>query len=72
MTPSTENDYKQYIYKLETDFDFELWQQAEKDYKFLIEIKERLVKGEKDSSQKEYAFNMINDWILELKEKIDK
>lgn len=36
------------------------------DLPFVREIKERLSKADKDSTQKEFVNNMIDDWISEM------
>ena len=38
------------------------------DIEFLKEMKERLIKAQGDPTQFQYVMQMIEDWILELKE----
>lgn len=63
-------DYKQIAFKLQSDIEQLRREQSQKDMPFLIEIKERLVeyRDRKDVTQLEMVFNMLDDWIDELKE----
>ena len=65
---TTEN--KKIAFKLQSDIEQLKREQSQKDMPFLIEIKERLVKyrDRKDVTQLEMVFNMLDDWIDELKE----
>lgn len=47
---------------------------ADKDLQFLKDIKENLIKWRdgNDWVARDYAFNMIDDWIDELKSKIKR
>ena len=58
--------------KLYNDLELKAYlkKQSEKDLKFLKEIKERLIKSERDITQKEYVMKMIEDWIFELETNI--
>ena len=62
------DDYKQIAYKLQTDIEMKVWENAQKNIPFLKEMKQRLQKyqNNKDATQLEMVFQMIDDWIAEL------
>lgn len=67
MTKDT-TDYKQLAYKLQGDIEMRAWEDAQKNIPFLKEMKQRIEKfqNNKDVTEIEMVYNMIDDWILEL------
>lgn len=67
------NDYKQIAFKLQTDIEMKVWENADKNLPFLNEMKSRLQNYEqkKDVTELQLVYKMIDDWIDEL-EKIHK
>lgn len=61
-------DYKQITYKLQTDIEMKVWENTQKNIPFLKEMKQRLrdYQTEKDVTQLEMVYQMIDDWIAEL------
>jgi len=67
MTNDT-TDYKQLAYKLQGDIEMRSWEDAQKNIPFLKEMKQRIEKfqNNRDVTEIEMVYNMIDDWILEL------
>ncbi|MDP3561743.1 MAG: hypothetical protein Q8R83_06170 [Legionellaceae bacterium] len=67
MTKDT-TDYKQLAYKLQGDIEMRAWEDAQKNIPFLKEMKQRIEKfqNNKDVTEIEMVYNMIDHWILEL------
>lgn len=71
------HDYKQALFSLKMDIEFDSDKQFEKmqnDIKFLYEMKSRAINAfeNRDVSDKEMLYKMIEDWIDELSRKCDK
>jgi hypothetical protein len=66
MTNTT--DYKQIAFKLQSDIEHLRWENSQRDIYFLEEMKKRLnaYRENKDTTQLEMVFTMIEDWIIEL------
>jgi hypothetical protein len=66
MTDTT--DYKQIAFKLQSDIEHLRWENSQRDISFLKEMKKRLnaYRENKDTTQLEMVFTMIEDWIIEL------
>lgn len=64
--------YRQVAYKLQSTMDNDKWLNADRDLKFVVEVIQRLNKGERDAAQKEYAMQMLMDWEAELKSIVNK
>jgi hypothetical protein len=66
MTDTT--DYKQIAFKLQLDIQHLRWENSQRDISFLEEMKKRLnaYRENKDTTQLEMVFTMIEDWIIEL------
>jgi hypothetical protein len=66
MTDTT--DYKQIAFKLQSDIEHLRWENSQRDISFLEEMKKRLnaYRENKDTTQLEMVFTMIEDWIIEL------
>jgi len=71
---SENEDLKQLIFKQQSDFKMEKWEQAKKDLGFLTELQGRMKNWDekKDWTQRDYAFKMVEDWINELSEVVNK
>lgn len=67
-------DYKQFVFKQKSDSEFKEWEKMQNDIKFLYEMKSRAANAfdNRDVSDKEMLYKMIEDWIDELSKKCDK
>jgi hypothetical protein len=66
MTDTT--DYKQIAFKLQSDIDMLKWEYAQRDLRFLKEMKQHAERAfyKRDLSAKDMLYTMIDDWIREL------
>lgn len=62
------DDYKQIAFKLQTDIEMKVWENAQRNIPFLKEMKQRLknYQNKKDITQLDMVHKMIDDWIDEL------
>ena len=61
-------DLKQVIFKQKSDFEMQKWEQSKNDLEFLKQLQSRMKNWteKNDWAERDYAFEMVEDWIDEL------